>query len=370
MTQIKLKRLTVDKSENLTRYYVRLPGRPKVRLHGVPGSEEFMSAYRAAVAGDRQASERPKPTALRERSLGRAIASYYTSTSYQRLGESRKRSRRLILNKIAETSGNESVTDITKAHIQKAMDRRAKTPAAANEFLKSMRAVLDYLVGIEELRENVAKLVPYNSIKTDGFHIWSIGEVGQFVEHHGLGSQAALALALLLFTGQRRGDVIRMGPQHVRDDSLVLRQGKTGRDLAIPVLPALRDVINATKIGHLTYLTTAFGKPFSDAGFGNRFRDWCDAAGLDHCSAHGLRKAGATIAADLGASDEQLMALFGWRSRRQVSTYTRGADQKKNAIEAAARIALALKTNGIVPLSGRVEPGRDNQTEKRKGNNR
>jgi integrase len=133
-------------------------------------------------------------------------------------------------------------------------------------------------------------------------------------------------------------------------------------------LPPLQAVIDATQIGHLTYLVTAFGKPFSDAGIGNWFRDRCDEAGLKHCSAHGLRKAGATIAADLGATDEQLMALFGWKSRRQVSTYTRGANQKKLAHEAGSRIAAALSENGIVPLSGMVQSQRDNETKNMKGN--
>ena len=367
MTEIKLRRLTVDRSENIIRYYVRLPGRPKVRIHGEPGSEQFMAAYRAALESNRQAPQsRPTPLSFAARTLGRAVLDYYTSTAFQVLSESRKRSRRLILNKIVDASGHEPVKLITKATIQKGMDRRAATPAAANEFLKSMRAVLDYLVGVDELKENPAKLVKYNSIKTDGFHIWTIDEVAQFVEHHGLGSKAVLALALLLFTGQRRGDVIKMGPQHVKDGFLRLRRGKNGEAGTIPVLPALQAVIDASQIGHLTYLVTAFGKPFSDAGIGNWFRDRCDEAGLYHCSAHGLRKAGATIAADLGASDEQLMALFGWRSRRQVSTYTRGANQKRLAHEAGSRIAAALKMNGIVPLSGSVKPQRDKTAKKDK----
>lgn len=367
MTQIKLRRLTVDRSENITRYYVRVPGRAKVRILGEPGSEEFMTAYQAAIEGEQSArTARPAPTHFAPRTLGRAILDYYTSAKYQGLGPSRQRSRRLILNKIADASGHEPVKAITKGVVQKGMDRRAATPAAANEFLKAIRAVLDYLVSIDELKENPARGVQYIAIRTDGFHSWTIEEVAQFVDHHGAGSPAVLALALLLFTGQRRGDVIRMGRQHVRNGAIVLRQRKTGADVVIPILPPLQAVIDASKIGHLTYITTAFGKPFSDAGFGNRFRDWCNAAGLQHCSAHGLRKAGATIAANLGASDEQLMALYGWRSRRQVSTYTRGADQARLAIEAATRIATALKVNGIVPLAGQVEPARDKSRKKAK----
>jgi integrase len=51
---------------------------------------------------------------------------------------------------------------------------------------------------------------------------------------------------------------------------------------------------------------TQYGRAFTVAGFGNRFRDRCHEAGLPHCTAHGLRKAGATIAAENGAIDRQL----------------------------------------------------------------
>jgi integrase len=74
-----------------------------------------------------------------------------------------------------------------------------------------------------------------------------------------------------------------------------------------------------------------FGRAFTDAGFGNKFRQWCDEAGLDHCSAHGLRKAGATIAAENGASSRQLMAIFGWDSIKMAEHYSRAADQERLA---------------------------------------
>ncbi|MCE3248703.1 MAG: integrase family protein, partial [Geminicoccaceae bacterium] len=50
-----------------------------------------------------------------------------------------------------------------------------------------------------------------------------------------------------------------------------------------------------------------------------------------HCSAHGLRKAGATIAAENGATEHQLMAIFGWDSPKQAALYTRAANRRKLA---------------------------------------
>ena len=51
-------------------------------------------------------------------------------------------------------------------------------------------------------------------------------------------AMARLALALLLYTAQRRSDVVRMGRQHVRDGVVQVRQQKTGAMLAIPLHPA------------------------------------------------------------------------------------------------------------------------------------
>jgi integrase len=112
--------------------------------------------------------------------------------------------------------------------------------------------------------------------------------------------------------------------------------------LMIPIVPELEEIIANSPCGDLTFLVTAFGKPFTAAGFGNWFRERCDEAGLYHCSAHGLRKAGATIAAENGATERQLMAIFGWRTSKQAVLYTRSADQK--ALAGSAMTLLSPKS--------------------------
>jgi integrase len=101
----------------------------------------------------------------------------------------------------------------------------------------------------------------------------------------------------------------------------------------------LADIIERSPTGDMTYLVTDYGKPFTAAGFGGWFRDRCDEAGLPHCTAHGLRKAGATLAAEDGATDRQLMALFDWTTAGQANVYTAAADRKRLADEAARHIA-------------------------------
>ena len=109
-------------------------------------------------------------------------------------------------------------------------------------------------------------------IKTDGIHTWTETEIDQFEKRHEIGSKPRLAFALLLYTGQRRGDVVRMGRQHIRSGAISVRQEKTGAELAIPVHSDLQKVLDATPGEHLTFLVTEFGKLFSSAGFGNWFR--------------------------------------------------------------------------------------------------
>jgi integrase len=102
-----------------------------------------------------------------------------------------------------------------------------------------------------------------------------------------------------------------------------------------PVLPALEEALRATPHGLETFLVTSHGKPFTDGGIGNKMRGWCDQAGLPECTSHGLKKVAATICANMGATDRQLMVLFDWTSVEMANVYTRQANKEKLAAECA-----------------------------------
>ena len=151
-----------------------------------------------------------------------------------------------------------------------------------------------------------------------------------------------MAFELLLNTVQRRADVIRMGPQHIRDGLLHVQQSKTGERLRLPIAPMLQTVIGACPSGHLTFLTTNSGKPFTAAGFGNWFRDVCNEAGLRGFSAHGLRKAGCRRMAEAGCSPNLIASWSGHRTLSEVAHYTRAADQVAMAREALIKTETSL----------------------------
>src|SRR5690606_27493249 len=106
---------------------------------------------------------------------------------------------------------------------------------------------------------------------------------------------------------------VGMGPQHISRDGLIrVRQDKTDAYLEIPVHSALREALDACPSGHLTFLATAFGKPFTAAGFGSWFRDMCNEAGLPkHCAAHGLRKAACRRLAEAGCGASVIGSISG-----------------------------------------------------------
>lgn len=109
-------------------------------------------------------------------------------------------------------------------------------------------------------------------------------------------------------------------------------------ELSIPIANELQKVLDATPKKNIAFLVNEWGRPFTANGFGNKFRKWCDEAGLPQCSSHGLRKACATILANLGCSEMEIRAVTGHRTAKQVSLYTRDANLAVLATQAIGKL--------------------------------
>jgi integrase len=216
---------------------------------------------------------------------------------------------------------------------------KGKTPSAARNFLNTLRAMIAFAIDAGIRADDPTIGVKRPKIKTDGYRTWSEDDIAAFEATHPLGTMPRLALALLLYTGQRRSDIVAMGLQHVRGDLISVRQRKTGTPLLIPMHPALQAAIEATPSGHLTFLATAFGRARTANGFGTWFRECCNAAGLANgTSAHGLRKAACRRLAEAGCSANEIKAISGHASLREVERYTKAADQERMARAAMKRL--------------------------------
>jgi integrase len=328
------------------RLYVRRHGR-RIRLRVTRGSKDFAAAYAAALD---KLSERAPVDATPQRqhaprgSLGWLATLYFGSDEFRALDPASQTTRRAIIEGcLRETIKDDSadlmrdcpLSFVTTAKIKRLRDFKKDKPAAANNRRKYLSAVFGW--GIENGHASVNPVRDVRRLKyvSEGFHTWTVEEVRQFIMRHPIGTKAYLALCLLLFVGVRRGDLVQLGKQHINNGWLRFAPRKTlyKRTTATekPILAPLAAALAAGPVGDLTFVVTEYGLPFTANGFGGWFRDRCDEAGLPQCSAHGLRKAGATILAEHGATEKQLMAAYDWSSSSQAAVYTKAANQKRLA---------------------------------------
>jgi site-specific recombinase XerD len=320
------------------RHYYRRNGR-RVPLPGLPGSAEFMAAYAAAHAGGAPAeigASRTLPG-----SMSALVVAYYKSAEFKHeIGEDTRRNRRGYIEKFREQYGDGNVATLKTEHIRSILAKIEK-PHVRKNWLKAIRSLMSHAVTIGMRQDDPTLAIKVKTPKTDGFKAWDEEAITAFRATHAVGTRARLALELLLNTGQRRGDVVRMGRQHLRMRGqklmITVRQNKGGKVLDLPVLPELRAVIDGTPAEHLTFLAAA-GKPFSVGGFSHWFRQVCNEAGLPALAAHGLRKATARRLAEAGCSEHEIAAITGHASLREIAIYTATARQTLLAQNAMDRL--------------------------------
>jgi integrase len=319
------------------RFYFRRRGFKRVALPFLPWSPEFMAAYEAALAGQDRievGAGRTMPGTMRALAV-----SYFASPEFRsRLQPSTQSGYRGAIERLCKEHGDKRVATLQREHIVRLLAARAEKPEAANRLRKALRALMKHAIEIGLRSDDPSRDTKAIRVKSDGYHSWSEPEIEQFEATHPIGTRARLAFSLLLYTGQRRSDVTRMGRQHIRNGLLHVRQQKTGAVLSIPVHPTLAAIIADTPAEHMTFITTHYGHPFGMTGFGKWFRDQCDAAGLRHCTAHGLRKGAARRLAEAGCTEHEIAAITGHASLREVQRYTRAADQTRLAISAIEKV--------------------------------
>lgn len=314
----------------------RRKGQSEYYFKSIPWSPEFMLEYQACLDGQAAPNVQSGSDRTAPGTFNALIVTYYTSPEFLGLEPSTKATYRGIIERFRKEHGDKRVATIERKHIKAIIGAKHQTPSAANNLLDRLKMLMRLAVDIGMREDDPTVGMKGYSIKSDGFHTWTEDEIGAFEARHPIGSKAHLALALMLYTGQRRSDAVTMGRQHVNGHRIKVCQQKTDARLEIPMHKTLRAVIAATPRENMTFLMTAFGKPFSAAGFGNWFRDRCDEAGLPQCSAHGLRKAAARRLAEAGCTNQQIKAITGHKTDKEVSRYTAAADQIRLAEQAMA----------------------------------
>jgi integrase len=337
------------------RHYFRKPGFKRSTLPGTPGSAEFMDAYREALGAKRDVGADKSPPG----SLSSVIAAYYQSSEWGSLQPQTQTLYRNVLDRFRDMEGGKfgqaRAAALTDIHVKAILDKMADRPHMAQVLLKRLRGLFAFAVDRKLVPRNPTIGIKVKVRKTGGFRAWDDADIELFEAEWPQGSRARLALYLLLYTGQRRQDAVRMGRQMVRSGAMTITQLKRSRDqepvtLTIPLHWKLLAEIERHPTDNLTFLMTEYGKPMSPFGFSNWFSDCANKAGLPaRSSPHGLRKAAARHLAEAGASTLEIMSITGHASMKEVERYTRSASQARLARSAIAALEGEPGTDAVNP---------------------
>jgi integrase len=255
---------------------------------------------------------------------------------------STRRQRENLMLHVLKADGTKPFAALRTKHIQDGIERRSKTPSAARNFLDTMKGLFRWARKRDHVKADptAIDIEPPKRKKGNGFPAWMREDIETYRRKWPLGTRQRVWLDVILYTGLRRGDLNRIGKQHVRNGVATIRTEKGGETVTVtlPIIPALQATLDHGPIGDLAWICGARGEPFTKESFGNEFSQAARQAGIRK-SAHGVRKIAATIAAENGATGKELDALFGWVDGGKTSAiYTAAADRARLSSQAIGKL--------------------------------
>jgi integrase len=326
------------------RFYFRHRGK-RWPLSGRPGSVEFAARYDEL----RRDCIKPEPgrgnIAFGPSSLGAVIEKYIASESFTSKAHHTRRQYRRILDRIKELCGRALITDLREEHVREIRSRFLPATFTADEAVMLLSML--WLFAKEHL---ALRLGPNPTMDVRKLHKqswahepWPPAVIEKFRAEARPKPNAALALLLLLYTGQRAGDVAAMKWQRYDGKGIEVRQQKTDELLWIPCHSKLTAALDHAERKSEFILTTQLGSGYSDGAFCNMIAEATAQIGAKEYTAHGLRKNAAIALAQAGCTVHQIMAITGHKTWKQAMHYTQRAGQKQLAQQAIDKLEAVTK---------------------------
>jgi integrase len=278
------------------------------------------------------------------------VVDYLRSSEWAALACETQKARRRIIERFRVQHGNKRVALLQREHVLKMLAAIEK-PSSKRNWLKTIRGLMRFAVPVMR-KDNPTEGIPSVKLpKTRGHHTWTDEEIEQYRAYWPRGTQQRLVMEFALETASRRGEVVRLGPQHVQRGRIRIARTHGSEDVEIPISPELHAACETVPKEHLTYIVTAYGKPRSKYGLGNDFAKWVTEAGLPtHCRLHGLKKSGMRRLAEAGGTAHELMAVSGHKTLAEVQRYTKDADRKKLADSAMAKLRGQIENDDVTNI--------------------
>jgi integrase len=327
-------------------YFYAWRGGP--RLEGAPGSPEFIASYQAAVA------QRPRPAAGNLASL---LDAYRDSEAFRGLAPKSAKDYARLLDAIGRQFGDMPLNLIGAA------GARGDFLAWRDELARASRRGADYTFAVfaRALSWGADRgLIADNPLKRHGRvykgsraeSVWTEADEAKLLAC--ASSPIALAFMLTLWTGQRQGDLLRLGWGAYDGRFIRLRQSKTGVRVAIPVGAPLKAILDATPRLSPVIITSTEGRPYTSDGFRATWRKTCERAGVSGLTFHDLRGTAVTRLAVAGATEMEIATITGHavsdvKSILDAFYLNRDPAMAINAIaklEARTKLQTALQTGG------------------------
>jgi integrase len=331
----------VDKTGRV-RFYFRHKGE-RWPLPGQPGSMEFAARY------DELRRERVEPrrnnVAFGPNTVGSIIEKYIASDAFKTKAHHTRRQYRRLLDRVKEICGRALIADLREEHVREIRSRFLPHTFTADEVVMLLSILWVFA------KENLAMRLGQNPAtdirrlhKRSWEHEpWPESVIRKFEAEARPQPNARLALLLLLFTGQRAGDVAAMKWEQYDGKGIEVRQQKTDELLWIPCHSKLRAALDSAERKSDFILTTQFGSGYSAGAFCNMIAEATAQIGSKEYTAHGLRKNAAKALAEADCTVHQIMAITGHRTWKQAMHYTEGAAQKGLAQQAIDKLEGSTK---------------------------
>lgn len=337
------------------RWRYRRNGRT-VALPGQPGEDAFQRAYLAALEGRRlEAKVVRHPNHALPQTLKAAWRHYATQDpDFKRLRPSSRdqyiaRAERLLAMRVAPadplTWGEVPLADLRRRHVKALLSQMADRPHAGADALIVLRKMIVVGLDLEWIQHDPTHRLRYRP-EIEGHRAWTDHERARFEARYPLGTMQRTVYALALYTGQRRADLVRISWADVAGDRLRLTQQKTGKRLVLPILPVLREALDAAPRHGALVLAVEDGSPRSAEGLTNDWLRWCRSAGLTGTTLHGLRKTLGKLLAEQGATTRELMDVLGHDAIAHAELYSRGAEQETMAKAGFTKVEPRLRVVG------------------------
>jgi len=279
-----------------------------------------------------------KSQAPKIRTVGTLILTYQMSSNFSPKKPNTKKTYLRAMGHILDEYKDVALADVKRRHIRALHDKFQATPALANQIKDVFAILLQFAIDEEYITHNPASRI--KSFK-DGEHrrwqeaeiAFALGKVPEYMRR---------ALILLLYTGQRAGDVSRMAWSDFDGSAIRVTQEKTNAKLWIPCHATLkaelkvwhRDAEVTSILSRLNGQPYTSGQQFSSAVC-HELRKFPE---LEGCRAHGLRKSAAALLAEAGCSTLEIAAITGHSTLKELERYTREADQRTRATAAIRKL--------------------------------